>query len=163
MLRKILVLLVTLSLVLSLFSCSKTKAFTCADLTLTFPADYREEDSGASANMLLSDGKSTVSIKRLSVIDAEAQGINSSYSDRQFAEFFLINSNIDGVVSVYSDVPYYSYYDTSGGVRLFCVAAFYRTPYAYFIVVFATSSDREREARDEFFQIMTSATYKIVN
>ena len=163
MLKRILVLILTLSIVFSLFSCEGEKKFTCADLTLTLPSSYREEDGGESANMLLTDGKSTVSIKRLSIIDAEAQGINSSYSDRQFAEFFLINSDIDGVVSVYSDVPYYTYYDTTGGAGLFCLAAFYRTPYAYFIVIFATSSDREREARDEFFEIITSATYQIVN
>ncbi len=148
---------------LSFTSCDGTKSYTCADLTMTFPSAYKETDAGAEANMLLTDGKSTVSIKRLSVIDAENQGINSSYSDMQFAKFFLINSDIDGTISSYSGVPYYTYYDDAGGVRLFCLAAFYRSPYAYFIVIFATAADRESEARDEYFEIITTATYKIVN
>lgn len=163
MLKKIIGLIIVLSVTLSCDSCGGTKSFTCADLTMTFPSAYEEADAEGEANMLLTDGKSTVSIKRLSFIDAEKQGVNSSYSDAQFAKFFLINSGIDGTVSTYSDVPYYTYYDDAGSVRLFCVAAFYRTPYAYFIVIFATSADREREVRDEFFEIITTATYKIVN
>ena len=113
--------------------------------------------------MLLTDGKSTVSFKRLSLADAEKGGISPSYSDYQFAEFFLINSGIDGTVASYADTPYYTYYDTADADRLFCLAAFYRTPYAFFIVIFATSASREGDARDEYFKILETATYTIVD
>lgn len=148
---------------ISLIGCGADETFTCLDLNLTLPSGYSEVDAGEGANMLLTDNKSTVSIKRLSVVDAEKDGISGSYSARQFAEFFLKNSEIDGKIASHGDVPYYTYYDTAGEARLFCISAFYRTPYAYFIVIFATGADREAVARNEFFNIMSSATYNIVN
>ena len=163
MTKRIISALVMLALSISLFACGDSVTFTCLDINLTLPNGYFETDAGEGANMLLTNNESTVSIKRLSIVDAEKQGISGSYSAKQFAEFFLINNELGGMLASNGDVPYYSYYDTTGTVELFCISAFYRTPYAYFIIIFATSSDREDAARDEFFDVMSSVTYNIVN
>ena len=163
MAKRVISLLVLIVFSLSLFGCGGDVTFTCLDINITLPNGYFEADAGNSANMLLTNNESTVSIKRLSVVEAEAEGISGSYSAKQFAEFFLINNELEGKVASHGDVPYYSYYDTSSSVRLFCISAFYRTPYAYFIIIFATSPDREAEAREEFFGAMASVTYNIVN
>ena len=163
MLKRLISLLCLIAFSFSLFSCGGDVTFTCLDINLTLPNGYFETDAGESANMLLTNNESTVSIKRLSVVEAEKQGISGSYSAEQFANFFMINNELEGNLASHGDVPYYSYYDTSSSIRLFCIAAFYRTPYAYFIIIFATSPDREAEARDEFFDAMSSVTYNIVN
>ena len=163
MLKRITSLLLALFLACSLFGCEDEVTFTCLDVNITLPNGYFEADAGDSANMLLTNNESTVSIKRLSIIDAEKDGISGSYSDKQFAEFFMINNDLEGELASYGDVPYYSYYDTVGGRELFCISAFYRTPYAYFIIIFATSSEREDAARKEFFDAMSSVTYNIIN
>ena len=163
MIRRLALLLLVTVLSLSVIGCAGDTTFTCLDLNLTLPDGYYEADAGQGANMLLTNKESTVTLRRLSVVDAEAEGISGSYSARQFAEFFLKNSSIDSKIASHGDVPYYSYYDTTGGVRLFCISAFYRTPYAYFIVIFATSAEKEADARGEFFDAMSSVTYNIVN
>ena len=163
MTKRLCVLALLLAFAVSLFGCGGDVSFTFLDINLTLPHGYREEAAPESANMLLTDGESTVTVKRLSIIDAEEQGISGSYSDKQFAEFFLIGSGIDSNIASYGDVPYYSYYESSEAGKLFCISAFYRTPYAYYIVIFATASARESEARGEFFEIMSSVTYNIVN
>ena len=163
MLKRIISLFVLVGMAVSLIGCGGDVTFTCLDINITLSNGYFEADAGKSANMLLTNNESTVSIKRLSVVEAEEQGISGSYSAKQFAEFFLRNNELEGKVASHGDVPYYSYYDTSSSVRLFCISAFYRTPYAYFIIIFATSPDREAEAREEFFDAMSSVTYNIVN
>ena len=161
MLKRIFSVILATALILCLFGCGGDNIFTCLDLNLTLPDGYYEADAGEGANMLLTNGESTVTVKRLSVIDAEEDGISGSYSAKQFAEFFLKNSGINGTVASKGDVPYYSYYEDSGVGGLFCISAFYRTPYAYFIVIFATDRGREADARVEFFDIMASATFNL--
>lgn len=164
MLRRAVAAILAVITAVSLTACAEGRvSYTCAELTLTFPEGYAEQTAPDGANMLLSDGKSTVTFKRLSHVDAESSGISTSYTAMQFAEFFLVNSEIEGTLHTYADIPYYPYYETSEGVELFCLAAFYRTPYAYFIIIFATSSERESEAREEFFEIMKSTTMQIVD
>lgn len=163
MLKRFLSVLTVVALAFSIVGCAGNVTFTCLDINITLKNGYYEADAGDSANMLLTNNESTVSIKRLSIVDAEKDGISGSYSAEQFAEFFLINNSLDGKIASIGDVPYYSYYDTTGGVELFCISSFYRTPYAYFIIIFATSSAREDAARAEFFDAMSSVTYNIVN
>ena len=154
MTKRLCVLALLLAFAVLLFGCGGDVSFTFLDINLTLPAGYREEAAPESANMLLTDGQSTVTVKRLSIIDAEEQGISGSYSDKQFAEFFLIRSGIDSNIASYGDVPYYSYYESSGAGKLFCISAFYRTPYAYFVITFITPKAREDEGRVEFYGYM---------
>ena len=162
MAKRVISLLLAAVLLISLLGCSGDVTFTCLDINLTLPSGYHEADAGDGANMLLTNNKSTVTVKRLSIVDAEKDGISGSYSAKQFAEFFLVNNELEGSITTYGDVPYYSYYDTATATELFCISAFYRTPYAYFIVIFATSAENEDAARKEFFDIMSSVTYNIV-
>ena len=162
MLKRVIAILISVALSVALFGCGRDAVFTFLDLNIALDSGYYETEAGEGTNMLLTNNESTVSIKRLSVVDAEKQGISGSYSALQFAEFFLINNELKGNLASYGDVPYYSYYDDASGVKLFCISAFYRTPYAYFIVIFASSSNREDEAREEFFDAMASVTYNII-
>ncbi len=113
--------------------------------------------------MLLSDGESTVAIRRISLFDAEKEGIPAGLSSGDFAEYFLKKSGIDGVTASHNSTPYYTYYTNDEGVRLFSLAAFLRTPYAYFVIVFSTVDVREAIGREEYFSAIDSIKIQIVS
>ena len=160
--KRILALFILLALILSLVGCSAEKSFTCAELTLTLPDGYTERERPDGANMLLSDGSNTVTVRRLSFADAYKEGIPSGYSASQFAELFLERSELEGTLHSYKSTPYYTYYTTREGVRLFCLASFYRTPYSYFIIVFATRAELEEKGREVYFRAIESVRVEIV-
>lgn len=165
MLKRLLIIIMLPCLLLSFISCEDDgtgmKRFSSEELSISLSESYYSVED-ESSNLLLTDGKMTVSFKRLSFIDAEASGISAAYSDLRFARYFLDESGIDGEVYIYSDTPYYTYY-SEGDERLFCLASFYRTPYAYFILIFATSASRERAAREEIFSALETVEYDIVD
>ena len=163
MLKRLLCLLLLLSVAVSFSACGQGNTYTVAELSMTVPKGYAPADNGGNSNLLLTNGQSTVSFKRLSFIDAEESGVHTGYTATQFAEFFLINSEINGAVASHGDTPYYSYYDNNDGVRLFSIAAFHRTPYAYFIIIYTTLASREEEGRRECFDMMETVVYNIVD
>ena len=76
-----------------------------------------------------------------------------------FAEYCLEKSGVDSEVNMYGDIPYFTYYNSDSGTRLYCVATFYSTPYAYFYVLYATPSAFESEWREQFLSIADGAFY----
>lgn len=162
MLKRILSLFILAVLSVSLCGCSDVSEFTCAELTVSLPDGYTERERPEGANMLLSDGTSTVTLRRTSLADAHKAGIPSGYSAVDFAELFLEMSEVEGELLDYHSTPYYTYYVTKDGVRLFCLASFFRTPYAYFIIVFATRAELEEEGREVYFSAIDSVTFKIL-
>lgn len=166
MIKRLISLLLLLSCLTGLVACGDEeeggfKTFTSEELSITLSDSFYQAEDPTS-NLLLTNGKMTVSFKRLSFIDAEASGVSAAYSDVRFANYFLQNSGIDSEVFMSGDTPYYTYY-SEGETRLFCLASFYRTPYAYFILIFATSADLERSARDEIFAALKTVEYDIVD
>ncbi len=162
MTKRLLSILILFALLFSFVSCGEN-SFTCGELTLTLPRGYTERERPDGANMLLSDGKSTVTFRRISFIDAESEGIPTGLSDGEFAEYFLEKSGISGVISSYNTTPYYTYYNKSEGVRLLTMCAFLRTPYSYFVIVFATADEREEKGREDFFFAIDSIKINIVD
>lgn len=162
MVKRLVSLFLLLALSLSFVSCGEN-TFTCGELTLTLPRGYTERERPDGANMLLCDGKSTITFRRISFIDAESEGIPTGLSGGEFAEYFLEKSGISGVLASYNTTPYYTYYKTSDGVRLLTICAFLRTPYSYFVIVFATGAEREEAGREEFFFAIDSIKINIVD
>ena len=159
--KRVISLALVFILLFSLFGCGSND-FTIGELTITLPSGYTERERPENMNMLLSDGKSTVSFRRISFIDAAALGIPTGLSDGEFAEYFLENSGVSGTISSYKSTPYYTYYKDEEGVSLFTLCAFIRTPYAYFIIVFATGKDREEVGRTEYFSSIESIKIEIL-
>lgn len=162
MIKKIFALFLLFALILSFTSC-KENSFTLAELTVTLPDGYTERERPSGVNMLLSDGEGIVTFRRISFIDAEGDGVPVGLSDDEFAKYFLEKSGISGVIASYNTTPYYTYYQTSEGIRLVNIAAFLRTPYSYFIIVFSTAEEREQIGREEFFSVIDSIKINILD
>lgn len=159
--KRILSVIVILTLSLSLIACGEN-AFVCGELSITLPGGYTERERPEGANMLISDGKSTLTFRRISLLDASELGIPAGLSAGDFAELFLEESGVTGVISSYNRTPYYTYYAKGASVNLFTLCAFYRTPYAYFILIFATGEERESEGREEYFSALDSVKIEII-
>lgn len=161
-LKRFISLFILVALAVSLVGCSEVNEFTCAELTLSLPDGYTERERPDGVNMLLSDGSNTVTLRRISFSDAYKEGIPSGYSASLFAEYFLEESDIDGKLESYKNTPYYTYYVTKDGLKLFCLASFFRTPYAYFIILFATRAELEEREKAVYFAAIDSIKIEIV-
>lgn len=163
MVKKIISVLLLLTLLCSVFSCKEEELkIRVGELVLTFPEGFSEKTPPKSSNKLLSNGEMTVTVTRVSFYDAEAQGIPSAYGAEDFAQYMLNESGREGDVYFYGDMPYYSYYYTDeSGAELFCMATFYKTPYAFFTVLFATYRQKEHSARELIFDISDTAVFEL--
>ena len=151
--RRFLALLLCLAALITLFACSGEREFTHAELTLTLPDDFRREDAGGRADMLLTNGEATVAVTRFPFSNSS---IPASLSTDDFARYYMQKTEISATLYAYRDIPYYTYRDASTG--LFCTATFLRSPYAYFTVLFAAQD--EAQWREQFLEIADTAILK---
>ena len=155
MIKRILSLLLLPIGLVSVFSCGRENVFTHAEFNLPLPKDFYEVEA-ENSDMLMTNGEVTVAVSRYSF---ESEGVPGYLTAEAFAEYCLGKSGIDTEVYTYGDIPYFTYYDTESGARLYCMVTYYSTPYAYFSVLFATRAANEGKWREEFFTIADGAYY----
>ncbi len=155
MLKRLVCMFLSLVLLASVCSCGKENVFTHAEFNLTLPDDFYEVESDTS-DMLITNGQVTVAVSRYSY---ESDNIPPYLTAEVFAEYCLEKSGVDSEVNMYGDIPYFTYYNSDSGTRLYCVATFYSTPYAYFYVLYATPATLEGEWREQFLSIADGAFY----
>lgn len=158
MLKKIATSLLLVLMLISLVSCDTEIAH--AELILTLPSEYREIEN-ERFDVAASNGMATVGVARISLAAAKDEGISDTYSQLQLAEYFKLVGGKGGEVYTYQGIPYFTYTDTSGGVEMFCTATFYRTPYAYFYVLYAVPSAEEKYYREDFLEYAASVKFKV--
>ena len=155
MIKRILSLLLLSIVLVSVFSCGRENVFTHAEFNLPLPKDFYEVEA-ENSDMLMTNGEVTVAVSRYSF---ESDGVPGYLDAESFAEYCLGKGGIDTEVYMYGDIPYFTYYDSSSGARLYCVVTYYSTPYAYFSVLFATRAANEGKWREKFFTIADGAYY----
>ena len=95
------------------------------------------------------NGKYLVAILRISFVAGIGEGIPETLTPYEFGEFWL--DKCERYANMISDgVAYCEYYDTEGDTEHFYLEAFYRSRYAYFVVLFGTDSARESDGRVDF-------------
>lgn len=160
MYKKILIAILVVATVLSVVSCGKTNSFTYAELTLTFDRDFYEQES-ADYDLLVTNGKATAALTRLSFVDAMNQNISSAMSAEAFAKYLLSKKGQTADVFYRADYVYYTYRENTADGEIYCMATFYRTAYAYVVVLYATAAAREMEYREKFFEYADSAVMSL--
>ena len=151
--KRAVTLLILICLCLTLGACASSNEFIHAELTITVPDGFQQQDAGGRADMLLTNGEATVALTRFSFSNSS---VPPALSTDDFAEYYMHKTEVEATLYNYRDIPYYTYRD--GGTGLFCTAVFYRTPYAYFTVLFAARD--EAEWRERFLEIADTATLK---
>ena len=160
MLKKILCAVLLIATVITVTACEKPKSFTYADITLTFDKDFREEKSD-DYDMLLTNGEVTAALTRLSFVDALNQNISAAMREEEFAKYLLLKSGKDMEVLRRGDYAYYTYREKTSSGELYCMATFYRTAYAYVVVLYATSVTLETKYSEKFFEYADSAVMSL--
>ena len=130
------------------------KSFNHCELYLNLPGDFEVTEGSESFDLVLSNGTASVAVARISFIAGYNQGIPDTLTAKAFADFFMIQSGIESTVHVRETIPYYSYKQSTGNVEYYCLASFYRTMYAYFIVLYSVKADLEEEWRESFMSYM---------
>ena len=160
MLKRFFCVILLVATIVSCASCTRDKSFTHADLTLTFDKDFREEKS-EDYDLLVTNGKATAALSRLSFVDALRQDISATMSAQEFAEYMLLKTGKSATVFIRGDYAYYTYREVMADGEVYSMATFYRTAYAYVVVLYATSAVRELEYREKFFEYADSAVMSL--
>lgn len=149
MFKRLLTLFVTVSLCLSLFSCSE-EVFSYCELRLPLPNDF-EEIENENFDVTYSNGNYAVAVCRISFIDAIVEGISETMSAYEFGELWLERCKRRAKL-VSDEFVYCEYKERVGGSSYYYLEAFYRSPYAYFVVLFMTVEELKTEGRNDFLK-----------
>ena len=140
MIKRILFAFVALITVVSLISCRKEeKIFGHAELRLPLSSDF-QEFRAESFDVAYTNGTLVVGAFRVS-FDAGAElGIPDFLTAEQFARLYLSETGREAEIKKHGLMPYYEYTEIQDGLQNSYLASFFRSKYAYFIVVFACPS-----------------------
>ena len=148
-----------LALFSALVSCGGGDAvFSYCELRIPLTEDFSEVKN-ENFDVTYSNGDYAVAILRVSFVAAVKEGIPETLSASEFGEVWLEKCERDANI-INGDIAYSEYYDDAGGAEYFYLEAFYRSPYAYFVVLFTTVSDLEEAGRVDFLKFANDVTFK---
>ena len=135
-------------MILSLASCGGDTVYSHCELVLPLEDEYVELES-AVYDKVYTNETYVITVTRISFEAGMNEGIPETLSLPQFAEYYLEKCSREANI-IKGEIVYCEYYESEGGVEHFYFESFYRSPYAYFIVLFAAHSSIEQEARNDF-------------
>ena len=156
--RKLLSLVITFTLILSLFSCEEKEDFSHAELNIPLSESFFRVDK-ENYDAAFTDGALVITVTRLSFAMCFEDGIPDTMNSGEFARFWINRSNIDTEPKKYAGVDIAEYNAKVDGYDYYYLSAFYRTRYAYFVVVFATDSSSREYRRDEILRYASSVYF----
>ncbi len=149
MIKRALALLLLSVLVLTSCASEPEYPYSHAELVLPLTEEfYAVEDKSYDA--AFTDGEITVAAIRVSFAAALETGIPDTLSAKHFARYWLIETGHSTDVAEYMDIAYTDYTVDDA----YHMVAFYRTRYAYFVILFAAPDAIYLDARPRFIEIM---------
>ena len=158
MIKRIFALILTAVLTLSIISCEDEPKYSHCELILPLTNDYREVDN-ENFDVTYSNGKNMVAVLRISFVAGLGDGIPETMTAVEFRDYWLNRLDRYAILSD-GDVAYCEYYDGEGEEEIYYLEAFYRSQYAYFVVLFATDASREVSGRSEFLTYIEKVKFK---
>ena len=165
--KKIVSLLIVLTLLLSLFSCGDRRVSHC-ELSITLPSSFTDYDTGGIYDVAVSDGSIIVGILRLSFEACIRDSIPITMDAEKFAKYYKGQGGTGlGEVSeiiTSEDVVYFTYIlDGNDGGKYFYMPTFYVSPYAYFVVTFITDYNFREAAKGDILNYSSTVYININN
>lgn len=157
MFKKLLALF--LAVLISLFSssCGKDEIYSHCELIIGLSSDFDEVEN-KDFDVTYSNGKYMVAIVRISYVAGMLDGIPETLTPLEFGELWL--TRCMRVATVMSgNITYTEYYSGIGDEEHYYFEVFYRSKYAYFVVLFATLSKNETEGREDFIRYAESVRF----
>ena len=150
MVKRLFLQVVALLLIFTLASCGGDTVYSHAELVLPLEDEYVELES-VIYDKVYTNETYVITVTRISFEAGMNEGIPETLSLPQFAEYYLEKCSREANI-IKGDIVYCEYYASEGGEEHFYFESFYRSPYAYFIVLFASHSSIEQEAREDFIE-----------
>ena len=157
MLKRVLALFLSVFVFLSVISCEK-EDFSHCEMTVPL-TDKFERIYSESFDAAFSDGVLSVALLRISFEAAELDGIPISMSSEKFARFWLQNSGRYADVFLHNGVDCAEYKDTENGALYSTVSAFYRSKYAYFVLIFTVNEFDFESYRDSIYEYISGVYF----
>lgn len=151
--KKILSLLIILTLLFSLFSCGDRRITHC-ELTITLPTTFTDYDTGGIYDIAVSDGSIIVGILRLSFDACIRDSIPITFDAEKLAKFYKQEGGVGieevSEVVTTEDISYFTYtLPGNDGGKYFYMPTFYVSPYAYFVITFITDYNFREAAKGD--------------
>ncbi len=138
-------------LVLILTSCTQEQPLPYSHAELVLPLDESFVDTeDENYDIAYTDGEITVAALRISFEAANLTGITDKLSEEHFARYWLNETGHPMQTGEHEGIVCSDYTVND----IYHMVAFYRSRYAYFVVLFAASNDIYMPARERFFEIM---------
>ncbi len=148
MIKRVLCLFLTAVLSLSVISCEKKHKYSHCELVLPLTSDYQRVEN-ENFDVAYSNGKSMVAALRISFVAGMNEGIPETLTTVEFRDLWLDRLNREAILFD-EEITYCEYYDGEDENEIYYLEAFYRSRYAYFVVLFATNVRNEENGRREF-------------
>ena len=160
MLKRIIALTVALSTAFLLFSCKESKGvFTHCEMKIELGEDFYTTEY-EKFDAVYTNGRYLVAVRRLSFVAAVSDNISETMTPHEFGEYWVNRFGIFAVVKT-DEITYCEYYDSNGADEYYYLSAFYRTAYAYFVILFVAPIAIEYPASDDFRSYAQRVTFEI--
>ncbi len=157
MLKRILIILTLAATLITCVGCSDETLYGHCELVIPLTDDYYEV-SEPNFDISYSNGVYGIAITRISYVAALSSGLPETMTSADFGEYWLKeNSRIANIIN--DEITYTEYSDGEGDEESFYLVAFYRTRYAYFVVMFVADATREDTGRAEFLSFARGITF----
>ncbi len=151
MIKRVIHTLLTLAIILSLFSCEEEKKYGHCELQIPLSQDFYDIAMN-NFDVSYTNGELICAILRISFDAAVIENIPETMSAYNFGIYYSMRCSRFVEMQKYEDVDYCTYYEGEGEDRYFYMEAFYRSQNAYFVVLFATPFENENAWHDEILK-----------
>ena len=151
--RRFICLLLVFLVLFSAVGCKKNKdERVWCDIAITLPEEYEEYEATGSFDLAFRSGRRVVGITRISFDAGINSGIAPTHTAYRFAEEYRDASGYeDREITEHGDVPYFTYtLENAVGNEYVYMPTFYRTLYAYVIIMFVCPREEAEEAKEIF-------------
>ena len=162
--RRLLSAALVLAMIFMTVGCSDLDEHSYAELVIELPSEYEVFEAKDTYDLALTNGVAVIGINRISRVSAAESGMPDWLSPSEFAAYYLYMSVEKSEIEYVGQVPYYSYYHTPiGADQQFCLAAFYRSQYAYFTVFCFVSSSAEAGYIGDFIDFIDNVRFQSID
>lgn len=157
--KRFLSLLLVIVLSFALFSCGDDEPILShAELRMPLREGYSETASD-TYDALFSNGRYMIALTRISFVAGMlGEGIPETLTNVEFAELYLEKCGRDAEIMT-DGVTYVEYYDMGASDEFYYLEAFYRSQYAYFVILFVSDATVSGIARAEFLELARSVYF----
>ncbi len=139
-------------------SCGKEK-FGHAEMRIPLNSDFESVEI-EGYDSAYSDGKKVVATMRISFEAGFNQGIPETFTPQEFAAFYLKEVGREAEIQKDGYLAFCEYKVKDGELDYYYMLSFYRTKFAYFVVLFTTPSFADESPREEFLKIAKSIYFE---